>query len=47
MSRSGMVSELVVLVVDVLDAEEMDRCRDLSDIDKGQIIIWGAPSQWW
>ena len=42
LSRSGIyeaASEQSVLEVDVLDAEEMGRSKDLSNFDKGQIIM--------
>jgi len=34
-----MVSKQSVLVFDVLDAGEMGRNKDLSDFDKGQIVM--------
>ena len=34
-----MITEWSVLVLSMLDAEEISRCKDLSDFDKGQIIM--------
>ena len=42
LSRGGIyeaASEQSVLEVDVLDAGEMGRSKDLSDFDKGQIVM--------
>ena len=56
LSRGGIyyaASEQSVLEVDVLDAGEMGRSKDLSNFDNGQIVmaraslkwqgLWGAP----